>query len=170
MVNTPQQVSYYYEDWSCGEVGWDFAEEKSMDTYKIVVPEKRHFIKDVSKDVSKETKSHQAVKSGIVKALYEDLVNAETFVYQIQNTDYSHYLSEASLSEAMSLTFIGLISYLYKNGVKNELSIIRKQKMKGSYKSITLQEINNYLKFQKFVKTVMITFLFIFTKNIKNAE
>jgi len=169
IVNNPQEV-YYYEDWSCGEVGWDFAGDKSIDTYKIVTPEKRHIIKDLSKELSKESKKPDAIKSGIVKVLYDDLVKAETFVYQIQNTDLTHYLSETSLSEAMSLTLIGFISYLYKNSVKNEMSIIRKQKMGLAHRSITLQEIDDYLKFQKLVKTFMIAFLFIFTKNVKNAE
>jgi len=172
MVKTQQEVYYYYEEWFCGEVDWEFSGENYMNSYKVVVPEKRYLTETetAAEKYTKECKKPDAIKNGIVKVLYNDFVNKETFVYQIQNTDLTHYLSESSLSEAMSLTLIGFISYLYKNNVKNEMSIIRKQKMGLPHKSITLQEIDDYLKFKKLVKTVMVTFLFIFTKNIKNAE
>ena len=170
MIKKPQQVSYYYEDWSSGEVEWEFARDKDMNTYTFVVPEKTYLIKNTGAPVSIKNKKPLAVRSGIVQALYDDIVRIETFVYQVENIDYGHYLSEASLSEAISLAFIGVISYLYKNGVKSEMNIIRKQKMGIVHKPITLQEIDDYLKFQKLVKTFMIMFLFIFTKNVKNAE
>jgi len=184
MVKSQEEVYYYYEDWSCGEVEWEFAGDKSMNPYTVVVPQKRYLIKTKAKPkakskaksktdsekYTKECKKPLAIKNGIVKVLYHDFVKVENFAYQMQNIDYSHYLSEASLSEAVSLTIIGFVSYLYKNGVKKELNILRKQKKDITHKKLTLQEIDEYLRFQKLVKTFMIVFLFIFTKNVKNAE
>jgi hypothetical protein len=174
MVKTQQEVYYYYEEWFCGEVDWEFAGENSMNSYALVVPEKIYLTEtDAETDsetYTKECKKPLAIKNGIVKVLYHDFVKVENFAYQMQNIDYSHYLSEASLSEELSLMIIGLMSYFYKNGVKNELNILRKQKKDITHKKLTLQEIDEYLRFQKLVKTFMIVFLFIFTKNVKNAE
>ena len=172
MVKMPQQIYYYYEDWSCGEVEWEFAEKNSVNTYKIVVPEKTYIVKTEPTNINtiKECKKPLAIKNGIVKVLYNDIVRAENLIFQMQNIDYSNYLSEGSLTEAISLSFIGIISYIYKKSVKNEMNILRKQKRELSHKKLTLQEIDDYLKFQKLVKTFMIVFLFIFTKNVKNAE
>jgi hypothetical protein len=172
MVKTQQQMFHYYEDWSCGELEWEFAEKNTMNTYTGVIPEKTYFVKTDLNPITKirQCKKPLAIKNGIVKVLYDDLVRVENFVFQMQNIDYSHYLSEASLSDEVSLTFIGIISYIYKNSVKNEMNILRKQKKMALHKKLTLQEIDDYLKYQKLVKTFMIVFLFIFTKNVKNAE
>ena len=167
LKSEPVEIYHYYEDWSCGEVQWEFAKDIDSQTYTIVVP-KKNFRKVYPRIYEKTP--YFGLTSGIVKVLYDDFVKIETVLYQMENVDIMNYASEGSLADIISLTFLGAITYLYKNSVKVEMNILRKQKLEISHKPITLQEIQHYLRFQKLVKSFAFVFLFIFTKNVKNAE
>lgn len=171
MMKTKEEVIYYYEDWSCGEVQWEIPEEDEKYLYTIVIPEKKYMICfDNNLDIKSESSNNLCVTSGLMKVLYKDLVNPETVIIQLQNIDYKHYILKGSLTELFIISFIGFISYGYKSSIKNEMDIINNQRETFNQKPITLQEINDYLKMQKIIKTFVFTLLFILTKNVKMAE
>ncbi len=171
MMKTKEEVIYYYEDWSCGEVQWEIPEQDEKYLYTIVIPEKKYMIYfDNNLDMKLESSNNLCVTSGLMKVLYKDLVNPETVITQLQNIDYKHYILKGSLTELFIISFIGFISYGYKSSIKNEMDIINNQRETFNQKPITLQEINDYLKMQKIIKTFVFTLLFILTKNVKMAE
>lgn len=171
MMKTKEEILYYYEDWSCGEVQWEIPEEDEKYLYTIVIPEKKYMIYlENNSSIKSDSSNNLCVTSGLMKVLYKDLVNPETVITQLQNIDYKHYILKGSLTELFIISFIGFISYGYKSSIKNEMDIINNQRETFNQAPITLQEINDYLKMQKIIKTFVFTLLFILTKNVKMAE
>ena len=165
------QKCIYYEDWSCGEVEWEFAKDCEPQIYTLI-----HSLEQTSDNSYKSSlKNIMALSSGIIRALYEDVVKLETFIGnvetlfgRIQNIDYIHYISEGSIIDVLTISFIGLISFGYEKSVKSELNILKSQKRRKQ--NLTLQEIEDYLKLQRFIKSFALSLLFIFTKNVKSVE
>lgn len=171
MMKTKEEILYYYEDWSCGEVQWEIPEEDEKYLHTIVIPEKKYMIYlENNSSIKSDSSNNLCVTSGLMKVLYKDLVNPETVITQLQNIDYKHYILKGSLTELFIISFIGFISYGYKSSIKNEMDIINNQRETFNQAPITLQEINDYLKMQKIIKTFVFTLLFILTKNVKMAE
>jgi hypothetical protein len=174
MVKTQEQRFQYCEDWSCGEVQWDFLKENEnmKNVYTIVVPSKKYLIYDEQdKFENSEDKNVMVFTSGIIKVLYKDIVNPDTFITEFQNIYYENYITlGSSFTDIFMFTIIGCLSYGYKISIKNEMNFIKNQRKSFGKKNVTLKEINNYLKLQKCIKTFVVTLLFILTKNVKIAE
>jgi hypothetical protein len=179
MVKIQEQRFQYCEDWSCGEVQWDFLKENESESenenenvYTIVIPSKKYLICDEQdKFEFPENKKCMVFTSGIIKVLYKDIVNPDTFITEFQNIYYKNYITLSSTTtDIFMFTIIGFLSYGYKTTKKNEINFIKNQRKSFGKTTITLEEIKNYLKLQKYIKTFVITLLFIFTKNVKIAE
>ena len=166
-IEPKEELKIYMEDWSCGEVQWEFAQNDEQKIYTILTSENKR-IELYEEDFKKNMKSSLAVSSGFIKAIYKDTFNIESIANKLQNIDYLHLTSENSMSGIFTFSIIGLVYYAYKKSIKTELNILKNQKKMK--RNLTLQEIKNYIIMQRIVKTFIISFIFIFTKNIKDAE
>jgi len=165
----------YCEDWSCGEVEWEFAKNEDKRIYTLIIPptkNKRYLSNNnnnnYENNYENNLKKIMAVSSGLIRALYEDIVRIETILDKLHNIDFVHYISETSLIDAFTISFIGMLSLGYKQSIKTELYILKSQTI--TKKELTLTEIENYLKLQKIIKTFAFCLLLIFTKNVKSVE
>ena len=164
----------YCEDWSCGEVEWEFAKNEDKRIYTLIIPptkNKRYLSNNnnnYENNYENNLKKIMAVSSGLIRALYEDIVGIETILDKLHNIDFVHYISETSLIDAFTISFIGMLSLGYKQSIKTELYILKSQTI--TKKELTLTEIENYLKLQKIIKTFAFCLLLIFTKNVKSVE
>ena len=162
------ELFIYCEDWSCGEVEWEFAKNDER-IYTVIIPPTNKQKTSLSKNIyGNNLKNAKAITSGLIQALYQDIVKLETILDKLQNIDYIHYISESSLIDVFTLSFIGIISLGYKQSIKSELDILKSQNI--TKKVLTLREIENYLKLQRFIKIFALSLLLIFTKNIKSVE
>jgi hypothetical protein len=163
-----QETIIYCEDWSCGEIEWEFAKGNMQKIYTIIVPQTNKIV-NVNKNkitmTNLNSNNLMAFINGTIKILYDDIINLESIINQMQNIDYIHFIGEGSLVNLFDLSFITIMSYGYKNKIKN--SIINQYNNKSE---VSFDEIQDYLKHQKFIKTLIISLLFIFTKNVKSVE
>jgi hypothetical protein len=157
----------FIEDWSCGEIQWEFAQNDEQKIYTFLIPENTK-IELNEKDLKKNMKGSLLLTSGFIKAVYKDTMNIENIANKLQNIDYLHLTSEAGIIDLFSVSFIGLIYFGYKKSIQSELKILQNQK--NNDEILTLQEIKNYIIMQRIFKTFILCFIFIFTKNIKPAE
>lgn len=162
-----EEYIIYIEDWSCGEIQWEFAQNDDQKIYTILTPKKEK-IEIYEKDFKKNMKNSLSLSSGFIKAVYKDTFNIESIANKLQNIDYLHLGSETSMTGVFTFSIIGLIYYGYKKSIKTELNILQNQRKMN--KEVTLQEIESYIKMQRIIKTFILSFIFIFTKNIKDAE
>ena len=165
------QCLIYYEDWSCGEVEWEFAKDFDTQIYALIHPSEQ----SSDNTYKSNLKNVMAISSGLVSALYEDVVKLETFLGnletlfgRIQNINFINFINQDSIIDVLSISFIGLISIGYKKSVNSELNILKSQKRRKQ--NLSLQEIEDYLKLQRFIKSFALSLLFIFTKNVKSVE
>jgi hypothetical protein len=170
-TETPEFI-IYCEDWSCGEVEWEFAKNEDRRIYTLIIPPTKNkmYLSNNNNNNNNENnlKKIMAISSGLIRALYEDIVKIETILDKLHNIDFVHYISETSLIDAFTISFIGMVSLGYKQSIKRELYILKSQTIKK--KELTLTEIENYLKLQKIIKTFAFCLLLIFTKNVKSVE
>jgi len=167
-TETPEFI-IYCEDWSCGEVEWEFAKNEDRRIYTLIIPPTKNKMYLSNNNNNYENlKKIMAISSGLIRALYEDIVKIETILDKLHNIDFVHYISETSLIDAFTISFIGMVSLGYKQSIKRELYILKSQTIKK--KELTLTEIENYLKLQKIIKTFAFCLLLIFTKNVKSVE
>lgn len=162
-----EEYVIYIEDWSCGEIQWEFAQNDEQKIYTILTPKKGK-IEIYEKDFKKNMKNSLSLSSGFIKAVYEDTFNIESIANKLQNIDYSHLGSESSMTGLFTFSIISLIYYGYKKSIETELNILQNQRKMN--KEITLEEIKSYIKMQRIIKTFILSFIFIFTKNIKDAD
>ena len=163
------ELFIYCEDWSCGEVEWEFAKNDNERIYTLIIPPTNKQKNTHSNNIyGNNLKNAKAITSGLIQALYQDIVKLETILDKLQNIDYVHYISESSLIDVFTLSFIGIVSLGYKQSIKSELDILKSQNI--TKKVLTLREIENYLKLQKLIKIFALSILLIFTKNIKSVE
>jgi len=175
MKKEDNELFIYCEDWSCGELEWEFAKNDNDRIYTLIIPPTTNKHKDsFSSNISKNNiygnnlKNAKAISSGLIHALYEDIVKLETILSKLQNIDYVHYISESSLIDVFTLSFIGIISLGYNQSIKSDLHVFKSQNI--TKKILTLREIENYLKLQRFIKIFAFSLLLILTKNVKSVE
>jgi hypothetical protein len=163
LLKTKEERYDYYEDWCSGEVPWEF--ESTVHT--VIVPTKTKIIYEDDDEL--DFKQPMCVSSGVVKVLYNDIVNKDTILTQIENINLSDYILKNYFVDLFTFSLIGIIGYSYKLSIKNEMNFIEKQNLNFS-KKITLTEIKGYLIMQKIIKTIMFVILIVLTKNIKSVE
>jgi hypothetical protein len=153
----------YYVDWTCGEVQWDwvfedktFEESKCIDSTPINYSSKTQITNKNNIDIL-------AINSGILNMLYDEVVKLDEIVLEIQEFDFSNYISEQSFINLFTLLLTGGIGYSYEN-----IKIDRKKMRKKTF--MTLKEIEQYIKIKKMTKIFALSLLMIFVKNVKPAE
>ena len=77
----------YCEDWSCGEVEWEFAKGDMQKIYSlIVIPSNEN---DIEKKIPKFNLNNLTnLSEEIIKILYNDVVNLESVISELQNINY----------------------------------------------------------------------------------
>ena len=164
--NKKEEMIIYCEDWSCGELEWEFAKGDMQKIYTLVIPSQNEKKNEAEKNNLINLNSNNLLEwvNQLMKILYDDIIQLESIINQLQNIDYIHFIGEGSLVNLFDLSFISIMSYGYKNHIANLKS------NKQNKQNISFNELDDYLKYQKFVKSLILSLLFIFTKNVKSVD
>ena len=150
------------DDWSHGEVEWEFTDTSYINKFNISYKEINYKIKNKTNNIIKTEKSNNyyAFYSGLMKTFYKELLTNQNITIFIEDLCFSLQYSNIN----STIVFI-ILNYLlrmkYENNKKIEIIKI---------KNYNIYELDNYLYIKKISSLIIFTLFTIFERNIHNAE
>jgi hypothetical protein len=165
-------IKYQGDDWSHGEVEWEFTENSYMNKYNISYKENdykhlnnsnlnRYKIKNKFVIIKKEKiNNYYAFYSGLLKTFYRELLTNQTLILFLEDLCFSlHYSNINSTFLFIILNYLLRLKYEYNK----KIEIV-------NIKRYDISELDNYLFIKKSSSLFIFTLLAIFGRNVHNAE
>jgi len=158
--------------WDNGEVEWDFASreynhrsyflEEDVRSEDVICTSNEKGLKII--DTIEKTIITDAVFSGALKSLYNEMARMDTFLEETNEFLYDNVIGENIETDAFLIAislFLGFHFSRKKINISSFSQLDPERKRK---------HIQDYKKIQKMTQLLFLVFLFVFTKNIRNAE
>jgi hypothetical protein len=170
--NYKNNIKYEHNDWSHGEVEWEFTENSYINKFNISYKEndykllnnsnlRRYKIKNKFVIVKKEkSNNYYAFYSGLLKTFYIELLTNKTLTIFLEELCFSLQYSNIN-STIIFIILNYLLRLKYEYNKKIEIIKIKKY---------NISELNNYLSIKKTSSLFIFTLFTIFGRNIHNAE
>ena len=133
-------IKYESDDWSHGEVEWEFTEKSYMNKFNISYKENNYKIKNKITIVKKEkSNKYYAFYSGLLKTFYRELLTNQTLILFLEDLCFSlHYSNISSTFLFIILNYLLRLKYEYNK--KIEITKIKRY---------DISELDNYLSIKK---------------------
>ena len=170
--NYNHNINYERDDWSHGEVEWEFTEKSYMNKFNISYKENdynpfhnsnlhRYKIKNKFVIVKKEkSNNYYAFYSGLLKTFYIELLTNKTLTIFLEELCFSLHYSNIN-STFLFIIFNYLLRLKYEYNKKIEIVKIKRY---------NISELDNYLSIKKSSSLFIFTLFAIFGRNVHNAE
>jgi hypothetical protein len=154
-------IKYEHDDWSHGEVEWEFTEKSYMNKFNISYKENDNKIKNKIVIIKKEkSNNYYAFYSGLLKTFYRELLTNQTLILFLEDLCFSlHYSNINNTFLFIILNYLLRLKYEYNK----KIEIIK-------IKRYDISELDNYLSIKKTSSLFIFTLFAIFGRNIHNAE
>lgn len=155
-------IKYECDDWSHGEVEWEFTEKSYMNKFNISYKEINYKQKNNKSIIVKKEKSNNyyAFYSGLLKTFYKELLTNQNLILFLEDLSFTlHYSNINSTFTFIILNYLLRLKYEYNKNIE----II-------NMKKYNISELNNYLYIKKTSSLLIFTLFAIFGRNIHNAE
>ena len=170
--NYNHNINYEHDDWSHGEVEWEFTEKSYMNKFNISYKENdykpfynsnlpRHKIKNKFVIIKKEkSNNYYAFYSGLLKTFYRELLTNQNLILFLEDLCFTLQYSNIN-STFLFIILNYLLRLKYEYNKKIEIVKIKKY---------NISELDNYLSIKKTSSLVIFTLFAIFGRNVHNAE
>ena len=154
-------IKFQDDDWTHGEVEWEFTEKSYMNKFNISY--KENYYKPLNKFVivkKEKSNNYYAFYSGLLKTFYKELLTNQTLILFIEDLCFSlNYSNINSTFLFIILNYLLRLKYEYNK--KIEILKIKKY---------NLSELDNYLSIKKTSSLFVFTLFAILGRNVHNAE
>ena len=156
-----KKLNYDMDNWSHGEVEWEFTEKSYLNKFNISYKEPDYKIINRMVIVKKEkSNNYYAFYSGLLKTFYKELLTNQTLILFIEDLCFSlNYSNINSTFLFIILNYLLRLKYEYNK----KIEII-------NIKRYDISELDNYLYIKKTSSLFIFTLIAIFGRNIHNAE
>jgi hypothetical protein len=156
-----KKLNYDIDDWSHGEVEWEFTEKSYLNKFNISYKEPEYKIINKLVIVKKEkSNNYYAFYSGLLKTFYKELLTNQSLIIFIEDLCFSlHYSNINSTFLFIILNYLLRLKYEYNK----KIEII-------NIKRYDISELDNYLYIKKTSSLFIFTLFAIFGRNVHNAE
>lgn len=170
--NYNHNINYEHDNWSHGEVEWEFTEKSYMNKFNISYKENdynsfynsnlpRHKIKNKFVIIKKEkSNNYYAFYSGLLKTFYRELLTNQNLILFLEDLCFTLQYSNIN-STFLFIILNYLLRLKYEYNKKIEIVKIKKY---------NISELDNYLSIKKTSSLVIFTLFAIFGRNVHNAE
>jgi hypothetical protein len=170
LIKKEMSIDAYEVTWDNGEVEWEF--ENTREIYYPVSQLYSYEKKDIKEERIDNTLLHNiekslitdAVFSAALKTVYNELVRME-IVLEEANELISDSISNTDLNSDLFLITASLLL-----GFHYSQKRIRVSSLSTLDSEIKVKYIQDYKKIRKTVQLLFLIFVFVFTKNVRNAE
>lgn len=165
-------IKYEENDWSHGEVEWEFNDKSYMNKFNISYKENNCKLLNNSnsclykiqkKDVivkKEKSNNYYAIYSGSMKTFYKELLTNQNLILFLEDLCFSlHYSNINSTFLFIILNYLLRLKYEYNK----KLEIVK-------IKKYNISELDNYLSIKKSTSLIIFTLFAILGRNIHNAE
>ena len=155
-------IKYEQDDWSHGEVEWEFTEKSYTNKFNFSYKEINYKRKKNNNIIVKKEKSNNyyAFYSGLMKTFYRELLTNQNLILFLEDLCFTlHYSNINSTFTYIILNYLLRLKYEYNKNIE----II-------NIKRYNISELNNYLYIKKTSSLLILTLFAIFGRNIHNAE
>jgi len=154
-------IKYEQDDWSHGEVEWEFTEKSYMNKFNFSYKEHNYKVKNKIIIVKKEkSNNYYAFYSGLLKTFYKELLTNQNLILFLEDLCFTlHYSNINSTFIFIILNYLLRLKYEYNKNTE----II-------NMKRYNISELDNYLYIKKTSSLFIFTLLAIFGRNVHNAE
>lgn len=154
-------IKFHDDDWSHGEVEWEFTEKSYMNKFNISYKENDYKIQNKYIIIKKEkSNNYYAFYSGLLKTFYRELLTNQTLILFLEDLCFSlHYSNINSTFLFIILNYLLRLKYEYNK--KIEIVNIKKY---------DITELDNYLSIKKSSSLLVFTLFAILGRNVHNAE
>lgn len=156
-----KKLNYDMDDWSHGEVEWEFEEKSYMNKFNISYKEPNYKIINKIIIIKKEkSNNYYAFYSGLLKTFYRELLTNQTLTLFFEDLCFSlHYSNINSTFLFIIINYLLRLKYEYNK----KIEII-------NIKRYDISELDNYLYMKKISSLFIFTLFAIFGRNVHNAE
>ena len=165
-------IKYEDNDWSHGEVEWEFNDKSYMNKFNISYKENNcnplnnsnlRWYKIQKKNVivkKEKSNNYYAIYSGSMKTFYKELLTNQNLILFLEDLCFSlHYSNINSTFLFIILNYLLRLKYEYNK----KIEIVK-------IKRYDISELDNYLSIKKSTSLIIFTLFAILGRNIHNAE
>ena len=165
-------IKFQDDDWSHGEVEWEFTEKSYINKFNISYKENdyknlnnsnlcRYKIQNKYIIIKKEkSNNYYAFYSGLLKTFYRELLTNQTLILFLEDLCFSlHYSNINSTFLFIILNYLLRLKYEYNK----KIEIV-------NIKRYDISELDNYLSIKKSSSLFVFTLFAILGRNVHNAE
>jgi hypothetical protein len=154
-------IKYEPDDWSHGEVEWEFTEKSYLNKFNFSHKENNYKVKNKIIIVKKEkSNNYYAFYSGLLKTFYRELLTNQNMILFLEDLCFTlNYSNINSTFMFIILNYLLRLKYEYNKNIE----II-------NMKRYNISELDSYLYIKKTSSLFIFTLIAIFGRNVHNAE
>jgi hypothetical protein len=156
-------IKYEQDDWSHGEVEWEFTEKSYINKFNFSYKEKNYKPINNNKIIiikKEKSNNYYAFYSGLLKTFYKELLTNQNLILFLEDLSFTlHYSNINSTFMFIIINYLLRLKYEYNKNIE----IL-------NMKKYNISELNNYLYIKKISSLFIFTLFAIFGRNVHNAE